>query len=41
MDSPHVRLLRAVGRIVVYGLMLLAVLALWKSDAPPFIYVAF
>jgi len=27
--------------IVVYGIMLLAVIALWKNDAPQFIYVAF
>lgn len=34
----------AVGKAVVlvlYALMLLAVVALWRSDAPPFIYVAF
>jgi len=26
---------------VLYALMLLAVLAMWKTNAPPFIYVAF
>jgi len=41
MRPARHRLLRAVGRIVLYGLMLLAVLAFWKPDAPPFIYVAF
>ena len=41
MDLSRRRLLRTVGRIVLYGLMLLAVVALWKPNAPPFIYVAF
>jgi hypothetical protein len=41
MDLSRRRLLRTVGRIVLYGLMLLAVIALWKPNAPPFIYVAF
>jgi hypothetical protein len=27
--------------VLLYALMLLAVVALWKHDAPPFIYVAF
>ena len=27
--------------IVVYGLMIAAILALWRDDAPQFIYVAF
>jgi hypothetical protein len=27
--------------IFVYALMLVAILALWNNDAPPFIYVAF
>ena len=26
---------------LVYALMLVAILALWNNDAPPFIYVAF
>ena len=41
MDLTRTRLLRTIGRIVLYGLMLLAVIALWKPNAPPFIYVAF
>jgi hypothetical protein len=41
MDLSRTRLLRTIGRIVLYGLMLLAVIALWKPNAPPFIYVAF
>ncbi len=41
MNPSRTRLLRAAGRVVLYGLMLLAVLALWKPNAPPFIYVAF
>jgi len=34
-------LLRRGATVLVYALMLLAVLALWTLDAPPFIYVAF
>ena len=33
--------LKGVATVVAYGLMLLAVLALWNNDAPQFIYVAF
>jgi len=33
--------LRIAVAIVIDALMLLAVLALWNNDAPPFIYVAF
>jgi len=36
-----VRVLRTLATIIVYGLMLLAVVALWNNDAPQFIYVAF
>ncbi len=35
------RVLRTMATIVVYGLMLLAIVALWNNDAPQFIYVAF
>lgn len=35
------RLLRTLATVVLYGLMLLAVIALWNTDAPQFIYVAF
>jgi hypothetical protein len=35
------RLLRTTATVVLYGLMLLAVLALWNNNAPQFIYVAF
>jgi hypothetical protein len=35
------RLLRTAATVVLYSLMLLAVLALWNSKAPQFIYVAF
>lgn len=35
------RVLRTLATIIVYGLMLLAVVALWNNDAPQFIYVAF
>lgn len=35
------RALHAVGTVVIYALMLLAVVALWNNDAPQFIYVAF
>jgi hypothetical protein len=41
MTLSRARLLRAAGRILLYGLMLLAVFALLKPNAPPFIYVAF
>jgi hypothetical protein len=41
MALSRARLLRAAGRILLYGLMLLAVFALWKPNATPFIYVAF
>jgi len=34
-------LVRGAGTIALYALMLLAVLAMWKTNAPPFIYVAF
>ena len=33
--------LKMTATVLLYGLMLLAVLALWQSQAPPFIYVAF
>jgi hypothetical protein len=33
--------LRVAARIVLDALMLVAVLALWNNNAPPFIYVAF
>jgi hypothetical protein len=33
--------LRIAAAIVLDALMLMAVLALWNNDAPPFIYVAF
>jgi len=33
-------LLRRAGTVLLYGLMLLAVLAMWNTQAP-FIYVAF
>jgi len=35
------RVLRSVGTVVLYALMLAAVLALWSDEAPQFIYVAF
>lgn len=35
------RALRTLGTVVLYGLMLLAIVALWNTDAPQFIYVAF
>lgn len=35
------RALRTIGTIICYGLMLLAIVALWNNDAPQFIYVAF
>jgi hypothetical protein len=34
-------ILRAVATVVLYGLMLAAVVALWNNEAPQFIYVAF
>jgi len=34
-------IVRGVGIAALYALMLLAVLAMWKTNAPPFIYVAF
>ena len=43
-SQPRARVwsvLRGAGTIVLYALMLLAVLAMWKTNAPPFIYVAF
>lgn len=33
--------LNALLTVLLYAAMLLAVLALWNNDAPPFIYVAF
>ena len=33
--------LRTVLEVIVYGLLLVAVLALWNPHAPQFIYVAF
>jgi hypothetical protein len=36
-----VRALRTIATVIVYGLMLLAVVALWNNDAPQFIYIAF
>ena len=35
------RVLQIAATWIVYGLMLLAVLALWNNTAPQFIYVAF
>lgn len=35
------RVLRTVGTVILYGLMLLAIVSLWNNDAPQFIYVAF
>ena len=35
------RRLKSAATVVLYGLMLLAVLALWNNNAPEFIYVAF
>jgi hypothetical protein len=35
------RALRTLATVVLYTLMLLAVIALWNTDAPQFIYVAF
>ena len=33
--------LKPIGMVLLYGAMLLAILALWDNDAPQFIYVAF
>jgi hypothetical protein len=33
--------LKQLGVVLLYALMLLAVLAMWNTDAPQFIYVAF
>jgi len=33
--------LKPIGTLLLYGAMLLAILALWNNDAPQFIYVAF
>ncbi len=35
------RRLKPILTVLLYAAMLLAVLALWNNDAPPFIYVAF
>ena len=35
------RVLKIAATVVLYGLMLTAVLALWNTHAPQFIYVAF
>jgi len=35
------RIVKSAGTVLLYALMLLAVLALWNTDAPQFIYVAF
>ena len=35
------RMVRTAVLILVHVLMLLAVIMMWKPDAPPFIYVAF
>jgi hypothetical protein len=35
------RWLKAVGEVVLYALMLVAIAALWNNHAPQFIYVAF
>lgn len=36
-----VLVVKEVGRVAFYLLLLAAVLALWNNDAPQFIYVAF
>jgi hypothetical protein len=36
-----VRIVRSLATVILYGLMLLAVAALWNNQAPQFIYVAF
>ena len=33
--------LRAIAEVVLYALMVVAIVALWNTDAPRFIYVAF
>jgi hypothetical protein len=33
--------LKPIGTLLLYGAMLLAILALWDNHAPPFVYVAF
>jgi hypothetical protein len=35
------RALKRLGVVLLYAAMLAAVVALWKNDAPQFIYVAF
>jgi hypothetical protein len=35
------RRLKAIGVVVLYALMLVAIAALWNNQAPQFIYVAF
>jgi hypothetical protein len=35
------RRLKAIGEVLLYLLMLLAIVALWNNEAPQFIYVAF
>jgi len=35
------RRLRAIAEVVLYALMVVAIVALWNTDAPRFIYVAF
>lgn len=41
MDAPPATRLRTAAAVVAHLLMLAAVLWLWNSDAPQFIYVAF
>jgi hypothetical protein len=33
--------LKPIGIALLYGAMLIAILALWDNHAPPFVYVAF
>ncbi len=35
------RWLKAAGEIILYSLMVVAILAMWNTEAPRFIYVAF
>lgn len=35
------RVIKTAATVALYGLMVLAILALWNEDAPNFIYVAF
>ena len=35
------RRLRAIAEVVLYAAMLVAIVALWNTDAPRFIYVGF